>query len=214
MGQAADGGRRRESRTATDVLDVAERLVQSRGFNGFSYADVADELDLSKAALHYHFASKAELGEALLLRYAQRFFDALTDIDSEVGGAPGKLHDYVDLYRRVLRDKRMCLCGMLAAEYETLPDRMQQAVVYFLDRNETWVSKVLEQGRMEGSIGFDGKSDALARTIVGSLEGAMLVARPYGDLTWFEATASHILGELAVPTPGDQSSNRARRQPT
>ena len=55
-----------ERDTASSVLDVAERLVQVRGYNGFSYADVAAELQLSKAALHYHFAGKAELGEALL----------------------------------------------------------------------------------------------------------------------------------------------------
>lgn len=36
--------------TATQILDVAERLVQLRGFNGFSYADVAAELKLTKAA--------------------------------------------------------------------------------------------------------------------------------------------------------------------
>ena len=55
--------------TAERILDVAERLVQSRGYNGFSYADVAAELGITKASLHYHFAGKAELGEALIARY-------------------------------------------------------------------------------------------------------------------------------------------------
>ncbi len=58
------------SRTASRILDAAERLVQDRGFNGFSYADVAAELQITKPALHYHFASKAALGEALIARYA------------------------------------------------------------------------------------------------------------------------------------------------
>ena len=56
---------------------MAERLVQVRGFNGFSYADVAAELKITKAALHYHFVGKAELGEALVARYATRFAEAL-----------------------------------------------------------------------------------------------------------------------------------------
>src|SRR5271167_2757692 len=59
--EARDGG------TAARALDVAERLVQVRGFNAFSYADVSRELGLSTAALHYHFAGKAELGEALIV---------------------------------------------------------------------------------------------------------------------------------------------------
>jgi TetR/AcrR family transcriptional repressor of nem operon len=33
--------------------------VQIRGFNGFSYADVAGELSLTTASLHYHFPGKA-----------------------------------------------------------------------------------------------------------------------------------------------------------
>ena len=56
----------REPGTAGRILDVAERLVQLRGFNGFSYADVAAELGITKASLHYHFPGKAELGEALI----------------------------------------------------------------------------------------------------------------------------------------------------
>ena len=68
--QVVEGGRKAEADTASRILDVAERLVQLSGFNGFSYADVAAELRITKASLHYHFAGKAELGEALIARYA------------------------------------------------------------------------------------------------------------------------------------------------
>src|SRR5262244_1051810 len=94
--------------TASRVLDVAERLVQVRGFNGFSYADIAAELQITKAALHYHFASKADLGEALIARYAARFNAALDAMkgEGEVGaGAGAKLAAYARLYQRVLTDR-------------------------------------------------------------------------------------------------------------
>src|SRR5437764_5137295 len=102
--------------TAARILDVAERLVQSRGFNGFSYADVAAELGITKASLHYHFPGKAELGEALIGRYAGRFADALEQIDRRGGDAHAKLEAYAGVYAEVLRARRMCLCGMLAAD--------------------------------------------------------------------------------------------------
>src|ERR1700691_5224731 len=102
--------------TATQILDVAERLVQVRGFNGFSYADVAAELTITKAALHYHFAGKAELGEALVARYTARFAEALAEIEARTSKAPDRLDGYADLYLDVLRKQRMCLCGMMAAE--------------------------------------------------------------------------------------------------
>ena len=48
----------------------------------------------------------------------------------------------------------MCLCGMMAAEYETLPTPMQDAVVRFFDENERWLARVLEQGRKDGDLAF------------------------------------------------------------
>jgi TetR/AcrR family transcriptional regulator, transcriptional repressor for nem operon len=183
--------------TRTQILDVAEGLVQSRGFNGFSYADVAEALHITKPALHYHFAGKAELGDALISRYATRFAQALTGIDTDVVDAPAKLRAYTNLYLDVLRKKRMCLCGMLAAEYQTLPKPMTKTVVRFFDDNEVWLDGVLEQGRREGTLGFDGTPSGAARMIVSTLEGAMLVARPYGDIARFQATVDRLLADLA-----------------
>ena len=183
--------------TASKILDVAERLVQVRGFNGFSYADIAAELGISKAALHYHFAGKADLGAALIARYASRFADALAEVDAGPGEASDKLAGYADLYLRVLRASKMCLCGMLAAEYQTLPPPMQEAVIGFFDRNETWLEDVLGQGRQDGSLQFAGSARDTARMIVGGLEGGMLVARPYGDIARFQAAAANLLAGLA-----------------
>ena len=186
--------------TATRILDVAERLAQMRGFNGFSYADIAAEVEITKAALHYHFATKADLGEALIGRYAARFGEALAAIDASTSTAPAKLRGYADLYVDVFRNQRMCLCGMLAAEYSTLPDTMQAAVVSFFDQNEAWLSDVLEQGRSDGSLQFTGSSRDVARMIIGCLEGAMLVARPYGDIPRFQDAAASIITGLTSPS--------------
>ena len=96
----------REESTRSRILDVAERLVQVRGFNGFSYADVAAELGVTKASLHYHFPGKAELGEALMVRYAERFAEALSAIDVDIAAAPAKLDAYAGLYADVLRERQ------------------------------------------------------------------------------------------------------------
>jgi TetR/AcrR family transcriptional repressor of nem operon len=166
--------------TATRVLDVAERLVQTRGFNGFSYGDVAREVGVSTAALHYHFAGKAELGEALITRYARRFSEALAEVNAGSARATSRLDAYANLYLAVLEDHRMCLCGMLAAEFETLPAP----------------ADVLEQGRGDGAFDFSGPAREVARMIVSSLEGAMLVARPFGDVTAFQVSARRLLEGL------------------
>src|SRR5690348_7073831 len=118
-----------ENRTADRILDVAERLVQTRGFNSFSYADIAKELGITTASLHYHFRGKAELGQALIDRYAERFTGDLAQIDRDTPNALAKLETYADLYSGVLKGKRMCMCGILAAEYQTLPKSMRRSVL-------------------------------------------------------------------------------------
>jgi TetR/AcrR family transcriptional repressor of nem operon len=190
---------RKVADTATRILDVAERLVQKRGFNGFSYADVAIELEVTTASLHYHFAGKADLGRALVARYAARFSDSLAGIEARLQDAPGRLRAYANLYAAVLRERRLCLCGMLAAEYQTLPKPMRDSVLRFFDDNETWLTRVLEDGREAGTLQLPGSAGEAARMIVCGLEGAMLVARPYDDVSRFQATAEQLISTL-TPT--------------
>ncbi len=192
----ADTGKQ-TANTRSRILDVGERLIQVRGFNGFSYADVAAELSITKASLHYHFPSKTDLGEAIIARYAERFARALDAIDASPSNAPAKLAAYADLYAEVLREERMCLCGMLASEYESIAGPMRSAVIKFLDDNEAWLVTVLEQGHSEGSLCFTDSAACTARSIVSGLEGAMLIARPYRAVERFEAAATQLLAGLA-----------------
>jgi TetR/AcrR family transcriptional repressor of nem operon len=95
----------------------------------------------------------------------------------------------------------MCLCGMLAAEYQTLPKPMRSAVVSFFDDQEAWLVGVLEQGREEGTLRFSGSASEAAQVIVGGLEGAMLVTRPYGDPARFQIAADHLVASFAADAP-------------
>jgi TetR/AcrR family transcriptional repressor of nem operon len=184
------------SDTAQRILDIAERLVQTQGFNGFSYADIAAELRITKASLHYHFATKATLGTQLIARYSENFQHALEAIDREESDARQKLRRYAELYARLLRKDRMCLCGMLASDYATLPKPMKEAVRRFFDENEVWLVRLLEDGRRARTLRFTGLVEEVARTLIASFEGAMLVARSYGDAGRFESAANRMVAQL------------------
>lgn len=182
--------------TSQRILDIAERLVQTRGFNGFSYADIASALTVTKASLHYHFPTKAELGTRLIERYEAGFLKALDEIDRTTPDARDKLRRYAKIYADVLRNNRMCLCGMLAAEYATLPKPMKEEMRHFFDENERWLTRVLEAGRASGSLRFTGSALDVARALVGSLEGAMMIARSYGEVARLETVADRLIAEL------------------
>ena len=184
--------------TSQRILDTAERLVQTRGFNGFSYADIAATLGVTKASLHYHFPAKAELGQRLIERYEKNFLTALDAIDRTSTSSREKLKGYAKIYADVLRNNRMCLCGMLAAEYATLPKPMKEEMKHFFNENERWLTAVLNKGQKARELKFKGASREVARALIGSLEGAMMLARSFGEVSRFQAAADRSLAELSA----------------
>jgi TetR/AcrR family transcriptional repressor of nem operon len=90
----------------------------------------------------------------------------------------------------------MCLCGMLAAEVDTLPADLRRAVGGFFDEVERWLAGALGRGRADGSLAFRGEPLDAARMIVDTLEGAVLVARSHGGTARFTATARRLVAEF------------------
>ena len=172
--------------------------MQTRGFNGFSYADIAAALEMTKASLHYHFPAKADLGARLIERYERNFAAALDAIDGGATRARDKLRRYVAIYEGVLKQDRMCLCGMLAAEYGTLPEVMRTEMRHFFDVNERWLTGVLQQGKKEKVLKFTGTPLDASRALIDTLEGAMMIARTYGDVARFRSVSERALKELGA----------------
>jgi TetR/AcrR family transcriptional repressor of nem operon len=200
--------------TADRILDIAERLVQRRGFNAFSYADVATAVGIRKASLHYHFATKADLGMALLARYRKTFLDALGAIEARTDNGLERLTRYSELYGNVLRKKRMCLCGMLATDAATLPRPMRDSVAGFFNENVAWLARVLEAGRKREELRFEGPADSMAVFIVSSLEGAMLVAHGSGSHDSFDDVARQLLATVRSQGGVVPGSRRTRSRIT
>lgn len=200
-------GQGRRGDTPSRILDVAERLVETKGFGSFSYASVAAELNITKAALHYHYPGKAELGVALIARYAARFRDAIAAIDARGGTPAEKLSSYINLYAGFLGQQKMCLCCMLAAEFENLPAPMRAGVTRFLEDNERWLETVMEQAATERAARenykrLPGDAHGSAVLFLCALEGAMVVGRPVGDPGTFMAVASTLVANLTGVTGG------------
>jgi TetR/AcrR family transcriptional repressor of nem operon len=187
--------------TPTLILDAAQYLVQTQGYNGFSYADIAAQVGIRKASIHYHYPAKSDLGKELIVRYRSRFRQALTLIKQESGTAFQKLERYVGLYASVLQNEHhMCLCGMLAAEMETLPQAMREEIQGFFAEHVAWLTAVLEEGHSTKTVTLSGSAAAEAQSLLAGLEGAMLVSRSYATASWFEAAAQQMLVRLQAPS--------------
>ncbi|NEP15152.1 MAG: TetR/AcrR family transcriptional regulator [Symploca sp. SIO2C1] len=189
-----------QSDTAQKILSVAQRLVQERGYNAFSYGDIAEELGIRRAAIHYHFPCKNDLGRGLVVRYREACRQLLQQIDLETEDPQDKLRRYIQTHREMLQDGQMCLCGMLAAEVTTLSDAIAAEVKAFFSEHEMWVTQVLLRGRKLGVFDYKGQPEATARMLLSSLEGAMLIARSQGDLNQFHCVAQELLAGLGIKT--------------
>lgn len=175
------------------ILVVGEKFARTRGYNGFSYADISREIGLSKATLHHHFATKADLGLKLIERFTSNDVAALQEIDRSTESNLTKLREYARFYEVSLHDNKMCLCGMFAAEHEALTDEMQHSIAEFFRINETWIETVLVAGKKAGEFDFRGNAAEHARLIVANLQGALLLSKSTNSLARMTAVASILI---------------------
>lgn len=171
-----------ENTTYDKLLDAAQELVQRNGFNAFSYGNLSESVGIKTASIHYHFPSKEDLGEALARRYRERFGAVLKQIESENDDAEIRIEQYTQQFLQTLKPGgKICLCGMLASDYATLPERVRKEVRSFFSENEAWLTRILKQGKKGGVFEFKSNARDVAMTFFSTLEGAMLDARMFED---------------------------------
>ncbi|MEP0640529.1 MAG: TetR/AcrR family transcriptional regulator [Roseobacter sp.] len=161
---------------ALDILESARMLMMERGFNGFSFRDVAESVGIRSASIHYHYATKADLAEATARAYRLSF----KEIIEQIGAASSaeKLRAYGAMFVTTLREQeQMCLGGMLVADVASLPDQVRAEVAQFFTDQNDWVKGVVLEGQVAGQFRADLDAAAFAKMFVSSLEGAMMVSR-------------------------------------
>jgi TetR/AcrR family transcriptional regulator, transcriptional repressor for nem operon len=182
---AAQARPQRRSATAEQVLDLAETLIQTRSYSAFSYQDIADALGIRKASIHYHFATKAELGAAVVDRYVERFGSALAAMAKDQSKSSLAMLDfYCEPYLQFAQTSdRVCLCGALAAEALALPPEIRERVAAFFLDHQNWLAGILERGARRGEFKLPAPPARMARMTFGALQGALIVKRTTGDIT-------------------------------
>lgn len=161
--------------TADAIMDAAERRIRVGGYGGFSFRDVASDIGVKSASVHYHFPTKDDLAAAVARRYTDRFTQAVAD---EIAAGTGVQDAWRDVFRRSLaEDGRMCLCGILGAGAHGLSEQVAAEVRRFF------------RSGLEGlEAGGLGKEEALR--FLAMLEGSMLVASVLGDQALFDAASA------------------------
>ncbi len=176
--------------TVERIIDAAERRIRQAGYNGFSFREIAQDVGIKSASVHHHFPTKPALGAAVARRYAERV-EAAVAAEQQAGQTAA------DAWRNVfrnalLRDGRMCLCGMLGAEADGIPDEVAAEARRFFERG------VESLTRAGDAAGQEAASPEAALRIMATLEGAMLLARTLRNHAIFDQATAN----LTTPRPG------------
>lgn len=172
---------------ANTILDIAERRMRQTGYNAVSYRDIASEIGIKSASLHYHFPKKEDLGVALVRRYSENFFAAVKQSTSELKTPQDKIKAFASIFNSELKDQNLvCLCAVLGAEAAGLPEGVTHEVKSFFDRSVLWLTVQYEAC---------GHADPInkAKVTLSLLEGAMMISAVNHDNSIFDAAVSSIL---------------------
>jgi TetR/AcrR family transcriptional repressor of nem operon len=183
--------------TRERILDVAQSMIQEQGYNAVSFRDLSAAVKLKSASIHYYFPSKEDLGEALIARYRAFFSAGRAALDEKELSPARKLKQYVEVLRTAFRQTgHMCLCGVLAAELSSLPERIAEGVREFFAENERWLAGVLARGRASGELLFSGTAERTAEAVFASLEGALMSAWAFKDENRIAAVGKLVVESL------------------
>jgi AcrR family transcriptional regulator len=92
--------------TPARILDAADDLFAGRGFAGVSVRDIAEQAEVNKALVFYHFDNKASLFERVMDRYYEAHADALSAGMPAEGTLGQRLHGLLDAYLDFVENNR------------------------------------------------------------------------------------------------------------
>ena len=182
---------------ADEILSVGQELMQTDGYDGFSYRDIADRVGIKSATIHYYFPTKSDLALAVARRYRAEFEETVQGLAVDSADPIEQLAGFAGIFQSTLEDlDRVCLCDMLASEYSSLPDEVRDEVGQFFTDQQAWIGATISSGIESGSIAAVADPDLFAQTFLSALEGAMVMARSMNKPDYLATVASQLLGLL------------------
>ena len=185
--------------TRNALLDSAERAARTVGFDGFSYADLANEVGIRKASIDHHFPSKANLSVELMQRYLTKFEAVRAEFRTSPRTGAEQLSAAINSYRDGINEgKTVCLCVSFTTSRESLPDEVSQLVRRFRTMMTEWLVAAFHAGQSDGSIKGVTDPTMEAAATLSLFEGAQLAARAEEDPSLFDNAVQLLKQRLSI----------------
>lgn len=171
-----------------DIVEKANRLVYTKGFNQTSFADIADELGITKGNLHYHFNSKEELLEAIIAFRVDIIKTNLAQWDEAFPDPIDKLKRFVQMLLNEEKDvvRYGCPIGSLNMELGKYQQSMQEKSRILFDLFLNWLEKIFKQLGKKNS-------KSLSRHLLAMAQGTALMTYVYADKKLLKEESVNII---------------------
>src|SRR5437899_3648762 len=175
--KSRDGKTTREA-----ILTAALRLMHVHGYHATSLDDVLRESGVGKGNFYYHFRSKEELGFAILDQIVTGFVErTLEPCFADPADAPlSQIRCFLDRVVQAQRDRQCrggCAMGNLASELSDVHEGFRKRLASVFTTWHARLAEALAEAKRRGQVSADCDSDAAARFLVASLEGAILLTK-------------------------------------
>lgn len=190
------------STTSDHILTSARSFIISGGYNGFSYADIADVVGIRKASIHHHFPSKVDLVRTLVTQHRHDAESGLAALAAAVPDSLEVLQTFSGNWARCIEDDRIpfCVCALLASELPAVPPEIATEVDAYFRSLSSWLTAIIERGVEQGSLTIEAPAPVEAEMFMATVHGAMLSARAQNNPALFDAILKPTLRRLSPKT--------------
>ena len=167
--------------TREQIIDKAFQLMLQRGLNGFSYRDISEPLGVKNAAIHYHFPNKMDLVKVLIEENQKALRKGTSEFMAYGGPARPQLEGlFAFTMHQCQCGRPICMVGALSVDYDDLSQDIKDANNRFMKDSVKWLTKVMETGREQSELSFEGQARNKALSILATIQGARQMARVHG----------------------------------
>lgn len=177
------------------LLEHASVLIRQRGYNGFSYRDLAELVGVKTSSIHYYFPAKDDLVLEVVRLYRERSQARLAAIDTSLPLLE-QAERYVGPLSNDIELNQICLAGMLSAEVMALPDTIRKYLQEHFQANETWIANLLRRTEIESGRPYPVPPQVLAKVLYGAIQNGIITARMSGSSDRLDAAADMLLGAV------------------
>ncbi len=185
--------------TERKILLKAQQLLQERGYQFFSFQDLADSVGIRKASVHHYFKTKEELAGRMVADYTVRIETWFAEIDSKKLKPKQKLLKYFDLFREMsCNGKNVCPGGSLLLDWNNFSKPNRAELQKMMSVHYQWLIRLLKDAALENLTKLSATEIPIHATLIGaSLQGGLQIARASPDP---EKVLNKIFKHIAVIT--------------